>query len=67
MEATTQQKQQIVEMQMDGLSDAAIVDMVRELNDDRAKLVGHLVQRRLKALRVRTIVAVVATAILIGG
>lgn len=67
MEVTTQQKQQMVEAQMDALSDADIVALVAELPGDRARHVAHLVQRRMKQLRLRTVVSAVATALLIGG
>lgn len=67
MTLTPQQKQQAVDKQMDGLTDAAIIDLVCELNDERARLVAHVVQRRLKQLRLRTVVSTVAIAMLIGG
>lgn len=65
MEVTTQQKQQMVEAQMDGLSDADIVALVADLPGDRARHVAHLVQRRMKQLRLRTVVSVVAALLVV--
>lgn len=45
------------------MSDAAIVELVRELGGDRANMVAHVVRLRLKALRLERVTDTVAMAL----
>lgn len=65
MALTQLQKQEAINKQLDEMTDAAITELVCELRDERARMVAHIVQRRMKQLRLRLVITSVVAAVLV--